>query len=95
MWKESEDLISIIDQNIHQYQQDILEFNELNENDETIFEQFNKESVILPTSQVETLYYLEKGLCYHYFDYQDKVNFSSFLNIYISLYISFINIKNF
>lgn len=94
MWKECEDLISIIDQNIQQFQQDLIEVYENNTeskelNELTILDN-SKDSVIVPISQIQTLYYLEKGLCYHYFDYQDKVTYI-FIYLYLFFFISKLN----
>jgi hypothetical protein len=67
LWKECQDLIIQMDQNIQQFQQEALREIPLQET------QQQQHSKFLPTREISSLYLLEKGLCYHHFDYQDKV----------------------
>jgi hypothetical protein len=77
LWKECQDLMNQIDQSIERFQQDaltslqsagVVEGESLTKK---VDEKHN--SKFLPSSEIHSLYLLEKGLCCHHFDYQDKV----------------------
>lgn len=72
LWKECEDMTGAVDQGIERFQDEALNYFHCSPKDCSERGKFWSE--FLPTSQVRTLYLLEKGLSYHYFDFQDKVN---------------------
>lgn len=70
LWKECEDMTGIIDQRIEDFQEDTLHNFDYSAN---YVEKEKPCSEFVPSSQIRTLYLLEKGLSYHFFDFSDKV----------------------